>query len=160
MKNLKTCCVVLVIAIFMVSCNSKSPNENKEQIKKQEIIQSESESRITVTPDVNNSPIIISSVEIIDNNEIITLKNISEKTIDIGEFILVDPQTNNMKKFNDGSEVKPNETFLIINGDQDSEFALNNEYWQPVFVINQPLDELILVNQAGRILWSYVNYEK
>lgn len=160
MKNLKTCCVVLVIAIFMVSCNSKSPNENKEQIKKQEIIQSESESRITVTPDVNNSPIIISSVEIIDNNEIITLKNISEKTIDIGEFILVDPQTNNMKKFNDGSEVKPNETFLIINGDQDSEFALKNEYWQPVFVINQPLDELILVNQAGRILWSYVNYEK
>lgn len=160
MKILKKYCLVLVIAIFLVSCNSKSTSGNKEQIINQEINQTENETRITVTPDVNNSPIIILSVEVMDKNEVITLKNISEKTIDISEFILVDPQTNNMKKFNEESIINPNETFLIINGDQDSEFALKNEYWQPVFVINQPLDELILVNQAGRILWSYVNYEK
>jgi hypothetical protein len=135
------------------------PEKSNGFVQNQEKIQTGNEIQVTVTPDANNSPIIIFGVEVIDKNEIITLKNISNQTIDMKDFILVDPQINNMKKFKEETLIKAGNSILIINGDENSEYALKNEYWQPEFVINETLDEIILVNQAGRILWSYINYD-
>jgi hypothetical protein len=148
--------IFLIIGVFVFGCKSSgnssivqrtyTPEEGKESINP------------TVTPNSEISPIIITNVEVIGKNEVITLKNISNESQNIRNFILIDKQTESLKRFDDDIILETDQTIKVINGDKDSSLVKNNQYWQSLFVINQDFDELLLVNQAGRILWSYINY--
>jgi len=150
--------IVMLFFIWLItSCNSNFEDE-KSQLEKQSDPINSPDIIFTTTPDKTISPLIIEKVERIENSELITLANISDEDIDLKNYIIVDPQEYNLKKFPQNTILKPGEKYLILNGDSQTKISETFDYWLPKNILNQANDEIIITNEAGRIIWSYIYY--
>jgi len=152
---IKKIVILLLFTGVITSCNSSFEN-GKSKLEKQ-IDQTTSPGIIlTATPDKSISPLIIEKVERIENSELITLANISDEDIDLKNYIIVDPQDYNLKKFPQDTILKPGEKYLILNGDGQTKISETFDYWLPKNILKQANDEIIITNEAGRIIWSFI----
>lgn len=144
--------LLIVLGVFLTGC------ANTEMIvtKAPEVEMETNPSQIiTITPDPIVSPLIINNVVKTDNFEIIHLKNISDHNLNLVDFVLVDTNGEKLKRFSSEIILRPDEEFKILNGDNFDDSIEFDEIWADKIILTQPNDEIIITNQAGRILWTY-----
>jgi len=107
----------------------------------------------TTTPNPKISPLIIISVT--NNNDIeeITLKNISNIPQDLKLYTIVEPNSQKFKQF-ESEILLPNQTITIYNGATSKNLSSNQKWLsEPLLIVT--FDQLYLLNEAGRIIWTY-----
>lgn len=111
---------------------------------------------ITATPDSKIAPIVISEVRHENNSEIITIKNISNDEIDISAYMIFSPEAGERKILPNDLKLSSGETYQIYNGEN-----LNypqEQIWLNRSILNNPLDEVWLLNKAARIVFYFTYY--
>lgn len=113
----------------------------------------------TDTPDPSVSPLIISSV-IRDENgvEIIRITNISNTKQELKHKTLLDPETMNHVDLPPDIALVPGDSFKVYNGKMSIESS-NELVWLSEPLLQNKGDHLVLLNEAGRVLWNYVNLQ-
>jgi hypothetical protein len=112
---------------------------------------------VTDTPDPAEAPVIISEVtRTEDGVEIILITNISSIEQSLKDRTILDPQTMEYVDLPQDVVVAPGETFKVYNGVRTPE-ETDGFVWREEPVLQSKGDQLVLVNQAGRVLWNYVN---
>lgn len=111
---------------------------------------------ITATPDPELAPIVISEVRHEDNVEIIVIKNISNKEVDISAYMIFSPEVGDRKILPNDLRLSSGETFLLYNG-ENLDFP-QEQIWLTKAVLNNPLDEIWLLNSAARIVYYFTYY--
>jgi len=114
---------------------------------------------VTDTPDPLKTPVIIASVRHGDAGlETITVANISSMVQDITRFSLFVPETGDHFNFGELT-LAPGAFIKVYNGvgvaDRNDGLA-----WLSQPVLSVPGDELQLLNQAGRVMWTYIYYSE
>lgn len=107
----------------------------------------------TITANPIYTPLIIASVKNENGVEIITLQNISNSPQDLKIFTIVEPNSQKYKQF-DSEILLPGQTFDIINGTKTQNLS-PNQIWLSEPIINIDYDQLYLLNEAGRIIWTF-----
>ncbi len=111
---------------------------------------------ITATPDPTLSPIIIADVQHEGSAEIIEIKNISDKVVDISAYMIYSPEMEDRKILPENLRLSSGESFMIYNG-QNLDYP-EEQVWLEKFIINNPLDEILLLNNAARIIYNFIYY--
>jgi hypothetical protein len=111
----------------------------------------------TATPDPAMVDIIISEVKHENGLEIIVIKNIAEKTIDISSFMIYSPAFDDRKILPQNLFLESGDTFELYNGPESSEYP-ESQRWLTQTILNQALDEVWLLNDAARIIYYFVYY--
>lgn len=111
---------------------------------------------ITATPDQELAPIVISEVRHEENVEIIVIKNISDKEVDISAFMIFSPEVGDRKILPNDLRLSSGETFELYNG-ENLDFP-QEQIWLTKAVLNNPLDEIWLLNSAARIVYYFTYY--
>lgn len=111
----------------------------------------------TDTPDPVEFPIIISDVvRNEDGLEIIKITNISGSEQSLSNITLLRPATLEYLDLPDIT-LLPGETFNVYNGASAAE-ASDGVAWLDEPALRVAGDDLVLLNSAGRVIWTYVNY--
>lgn len=108
----------------------------------------------TTTPDPRISPLIILKVTHIDSLEVITLKNISGVDQDLKLYTIVEPSSQQFKRFQDSYIIKPDATYDVYNGPNPGNVSAD-QIWLSAPVLKNQYDELYLLNNAAAIIWTY-----
>jgi len=144
--------LLIVLGVFLTGCANTEMIVTKAPEVKMETNPSQI---ITITPDPIVSPLIINNVVKTDTFEIIHLKNISDQNLNLVDFVLVDTNGEKLKRFSSEIILRPDEEYKILNGDNFDDSIEFDEIWADEIILTQPNDEIIITNQAGRILWTY-----
>lgn len=109
----------------------------------------------TVTPDPLASPLVISEVmRRKDDLEIIVIANISAFDQNLAGMSLLEPESMRYL-FLPEVVLPPGDTIRVCNGNCGTGDGIQ---WLKEPVLYEPGDQLILLNQAGRVIWNYVNF--
>lgn len=111
---------------------------------------------VTATPDAVQSPLIIASVQHEANLEIFTIKNIGQQAQDIGGYMLFSPNIAESYMFPVGLTLASGDTYTVYNG--ATEGKPQEQIWLDAFAINEPMDEVWLLNRAARIIYTFIYY--
>lgn len=112
---------------------------------------------VTDTPDPQETPLIISNVmRREDGVEVIFVTNISDAEQALKNRTVLDPQTMEYIDLPDDEVLQPEESFKVYNGPV-TPGEVEGLVWQDKPTLKLRGESLILVNQAGRVLWNYVN---
>lgn len=110
-----------------------------------------------VTPDPVKNPVIIAAVYREDRGlETIVIKNVSEVKQDINGFTLINTITSEHVNILNVT-LEPGETFNVYNGVGAKE-QKDGLPWLDHPLLNEPGDDVTLLNHAGRVIWTYVYY--
>lgn len=111
---------------------------------------------ITDTPDVRRSPIIISDVIKTGDEEHIIIKNVTQSEQEITLFSILQVGLSENFNFPD-RRLSPGETIEVYNG--AGEISQDKGYkWKDQPLLAESGDQYVLLNRAGRMIWSYVYY--
>ena len=146
--------ILLLPLLYLVSCKNYNVDEgNVLHSTKLPTSIPENRSWRTDTPDPFLFPIIISNIVYNEYSEKIVVENISDQDQFIGGFAILNPQT--MEHFIIPEKIlKSRSSYIICNGKcNDDEVDVK---WLDKPVINEYGDHLVLLNQAGRVIWNYV----
>lgn len=110
----------------------------------------------TQTADPANTPMIIEDVIKQGDSEMIIIKNISSTAQDLQLYTLVEPESQQFKTFT-SQLINPGETFQVING-PNPENIVDNAHWLSEPLLSLPGDKFHLLNQAARILWTWIYF--
>lgn len=112
---------------------------------------------MTDTPDPAETPLIISSVKRSeDGTEIIFVTNVGETERPLKNRSILDPQTMEYIDLPEDVVLAPGESFKVYNG-AVTRGKVDGLVWREEPLLQSRGDQLVLVNQAGRVLWNYVN---
>lgn len=111
---------------------------------------------ITATPDPELAPIVISEIKHEDDVEIIVIKNISDKEIDISAYMIFSPEAGDRKILPNDLMLSSGETFQIFNGENLN--VPQEQIWLSKSILVNPLDEIWLLNKAARIVYYFTYY--
>jgi hypothetical protein len=111
----------------------------------------------TATADFEISPVIISEVSREGETEQVVLLNVSNQSQEISRIALYNPNTGDRKYLPQGKILEPNESYSIYNGLLPA--GINEEQkWTDYPMLQYRDDEVLLLNEAGRMIWTYVYY--
>lgn len=111
---------------------------------------------LTDTPDPAVSPVIISEVTKTEEGaEVIVVKNISNSDQNLGGMGLLNPATMEHIPLPDLT-LAPGDSFKVYNGMLTGKIT-DGIRWLEEPILRQPGDYIVLLNQAGRAIWYYVN---
>lgn len=110
---------------------------------------------ITETPDGMKTPLI---VRVLKEGELETIEivNTTSSSIDISGYILYSEKLDDRLIIPVGTVLDSQDSFIIYNGK-----STKNDLgflWHEDFSINNVEDQLLLLNQAGRIIYYYTYY--
>lgn len=109
----------------------------------------------TVTPDPLVSPLVISEVTRgKDDLEIIVITNISASDQNLAGMSLLEPESMQYL-FLPEVVLPPGGTIKVCNGNCGTDDGIE---WLKEPALRESGDQLILLNQAGRVIWNYVNF--
>lgn len=109
----------------------------------------------TVTPDPLVSPLVISEViHKKDDLEIVVITNISASDQNSAGMSLLEPETMQYL-FLPEVVLPPGGTIKVCNGNCGTDDGIR---WLKEPALREPGDQLILLNQSGRVIWNYVNF--
>jgi len=91
-----------------------------------------------------------------DGVEVIFVTNISDAEQALKNRTVLDPQTMEYIDLPDDEVLQPEESFKVYNGPV-TPGEVEGLVWQDKPTLKLRGESLILVNQAGRVLWNYVN---
>ncbi len=112
---------------------------------------------MTDTPDPAETPLIISSVKRSeDGTEVIFVTNVGETEQPLKDRSILDPQTMEYIDLPEDVVLAPGESFKVYNG-AVTRGKVDGLVWREEPLLQSRGDQLVLVNQAGRVLWNYVN---
>jgi hypothetical protein len=111
---------------------------------------------ITDTPDVLRSPMIISNVIKTGDEEKIIIKNVTQQDQEITLFAILEVSSGENFHFPD-YKLAPGATVMVYNGpgeiNQKEGFK-----WMDHPLLAAQGDQYVLLNRAGRLIWTYVYY--
>lgn len=110
----------------------------------------------TATPDPELAPIVISEVRHEENVEVIVIKNISNQEIDISAYMIFSPEMGDRKILANNIRLSSGETYELYNGENLE--VPQEQIWLTKAVLNNPLDEIWLLNSAARIVYFFTYY--
>lgn len=91
-----------------------------------------------------------------DGVETIFVTNISDMEQSLKDRTILDPDTLDYIDLPQDKTLEPSESFKVYNGPIAPEEA-DGLVWQDEPVLESRGDRLVLLNQAGRVLWNYIN---
>lgn len=111
----------------------------------------------TATPDPQKDVVIISNVTHSETGlETVIITNLSDQVQDINGFSLLIPSTNEHINIFDVT-LDPGQSYNVYNGAGAQE-QTDGIAWLDTPALQQFGDEIIFLNHAGRIIWSYIYY--
>lgn len=111
---------------------------------------------ITATPDAGQTPLIIASVQHEGTLEIFTIKNIGQQAQDISGYMLFSPNIAESYMFPVGLTLASGDTYTVYNGATGGK--PQEQIWLDAFALNEPMDEVWLLNRAARIIYTFIYY--
>lgn len=156
---------LLLIIVYLTGCASSASNTDPDQMPISDanstnvggdggVTPSDFSGLITETPDASKTPLII-RVGKTQDLETIEVTNISSGPIDVSGFILFSENLDDRVIIPGGTILNSKESFAIYNGKDPRDGK--GYFWNEEFAILNVEDQLLLLNQAGRIIY-YFNY--